>query len=82
LEEDTDILGDYRVFKSIVRESFGKRRKTMRNSLKSFFERSNIKFESIDFDFSRRPENLSVHEFILLANNVSSFMSKEIRNQI
>ncbi len=61
-------LKDKSLFREIVRESFGQRRKTMRNSLKKFFERNNVEFEKIDFDFSRRPESVTVEEFKELAN--------------
>ena len=61
---------DYKLFRELVRESFGKRRKTMRNSLKDFFERKKIDGSKIKFDFSRRPENLTIEEFINLANEI------------
>ncbi|RMD50614.1 MAG: ribosomal RNA small subunit methyltransferase A [Ignavibacteria bacterium] len=53
-------------FNKVVKASFGNRRKTLKNSLKnSIFE--NCEFENIEFDFSRRAENLSLDEFIKLA---------------
>ena len=67
-------IADKELFKTIVKDSFGQRRKTMRNSLKRNFERNNVSFENIDFDFSRRPENVSIEEFANLANEVSSMM--------
>lgn len=48
------------LFKSIVKISFGKRRKMLRNSLRAFFEQKNI--ESSRF-LTKRPENLSVEDF-------------------
>lgn len=59
------------IFKSLVRESFGQRRKMMSNSLKGFFVETGIDPGEIDFDFSRRPETLSPDEFIQLANSFS-----------
>jgi 16S rRNA (adenine1518-N6/adenine1519-N6)-dimethyltransferase len=59
------------LFKLVVRESFGKRRKTLRNSLKKLFENYNIEPEKINFDFSRRPESLSLQEFIFLCNEIA-----------
>lgn len=56
------------VFRKIVRVSFGKRRKTLRNSLKEFLAERGIKPEEMDFDFGRRPENLSVSEFAGLSD--------------
>jgi len=62
---------NYNIFRELVRESFGKRRKTMRNSLKDFFERKQIEAAKIKFDFSRRPENLTISEFVNLANDIN-----------
>ncbi len=48
-------------FRSVVKSSFGKRRKTLRNNLKSAgIEPDNIQSE---FNMSRRPEELSVLDF-------------------
>lgn len=64
------LLKDKVLFKTLVKESFGQRRKTMRNSLRKFFERNKITFEMFEFDFSRRPENVSLNEFVKLANEI------------
>ena len=64
-------LDDKTLFKKIVKESFGKRRKVMRNSLKNLFDDLNIVTNRIEFDFSRRPENVSIHEFVTLSNEIS-----------
>ncbi|HEY5533324.1 MAG TPA: 16S rRNA (adenine(1518)-N(6)/adenine(1519)-N(6))-dimethyltransferase RsmA [Ignavibacteria bacterium] len=61
---------DYELLRSLVRSSFGKRRKTMKNSLKDFFEKNKIDLKEINFDFSRRAENVSVEEFVTLANGI------------
>lgn len=58
------------LFRSVVRESFGKRRKTLRNSLKQLFDVNKINPEGIEFDLSRRPESLSLNEFIFLSNEI------------
>ena len=72
-----ELEGNQNLLKTIVKESFGKRRKTMRNSLKNFFEINRISFDEIDFDFSRRPENVTVSEFINLTFEINkSIMSK------
>ncbi|MEO8210420.1 MAG: 16S rRNA (adenine(1518)-N(6)/adenine(1519)-N(6))-dimethyltransferase RsmA [bacterium] len=75
-KKDISELDDKALFKTIVRESFGQRRKTMRNSLKKFFERNNITFTRIEFDFSRRPENVSLDEFIVLTNIIKKLLSE------
>ncbi|MBC8485372.1 MAG: 16S rRNA (adenine(1518)-N(6)/adenine(1519)-N(6))-dimethyltransferase RsmA [Bacteroidetes bacterium] len=58
------------LFTRIVKESFGKRRKTMRNSLKDLFSDLNINTSLINFDFSRRPENVSIGEFVNFSNEI------------
>ncbi len=63
-------LKDEALFKKLVRQSFGQRRKVMRNSLKELFEELKISFDSVNFDFSRRPESVSIKEFVALANEL------------
>lgn len=63
-------IEDENLFSTLVKSSFGKRRKIMKNSLKEFFEINEINVEQIDFNFSRRPENVSVAEFIELSNSI------------
>lgn len=54
---------DEHLFFQIVKMSFNQRRKTLRNSLKSFNLSQNLKEDSI---FDLRPEQLSVEDFIKL----------------
>jgi 16S rRNA (adenine1518-N6/adenine1519-N6)-dimethyltransferase len=61
---------DYELLRDLVRSSFGKRRKTMKNSLKDFFEKYKINPAEINFDFSRRAENVSVEEYVKLADEI------------
>jgi len=58
------------LFTRIVKESFGKRRKTIKNSLKELLTDLNINTSLINFDFSRRPENVSIGEFVNLTNEI------------
>lgn len=53
------------MFKTIVKLSFGQRRKTLRNSLRSFAKNPEVLTDEI---FNKRPEQLSVAEFIRLTN--------------
>lgn len=74
LKNDSSVIKDvnlYNLFKQIVKSSFNQRRKVMRNSLKKLFEEKNIDFDSVNFDFSKRPEQLSIEEFVELANEVN-----------
>ena len=59
---------DEKLFFKIVKTSFQQRRKTLRNSLKSFNLPINIKEDAI---FENRPEALSVDDFILLTNMIA-----------
>ncbi len=54
---------DFSLLKSIVKMSFQQRRKMMRNTLKGIVKDKNLLEEEI---FQRRPESLSVEEFISL----------------
>ena len=66
----TDLGCDERLFKTVVKTSFGQRRKTLRNSLRGLLPpESTIPDDPI---FTRRPEQLSVEEFIYLTNLVAS----------
>lgn len=56
---------DESMFKTIVKLSFGQRRKTLRNSLRSFAKNPEVLADEI---FNKRPEQLSVAEFIRLTN--------------
>lgn len=59
---------DEKLFKTIVKASFGQRRKTLRNSLSGLIPSgSEILQKSI---MGRRPETLSVDEFIALTNEI------------
>jgi len=51
---------------NLVTQAFSQRRKTLRNCLKSLIDAEQI--ESIGIDPKRRPETLSVEEFVTLAN--------------
>ena len=59
-----------RLFKLIVKTTFNQRRKTLRNSISSILEKGNPL--SNDPVFNKRPEQLSVQEFIELTNRVET----------
>lgn len=62
--ERTQLDCDEKLFTSIVKMAFNQRRKTMRNSLKSMITSEQLKANPI---FDKRPEQLSVAEFELIA---------------
>lgn len=57
---------DARLFKAIVKISFNQRRKMLRKSLRKFLTEEMI---AEDF-FTKRPEQLSVNEFVMLVNRI------------
>jgi 16S rRNA (adenine1518-N6/adenine1519-N6)-dimethyltransferase len=61
-------------FKKIVKVVFNKRRKILKNTLKEIFDDETLsKFE---FDLTKRPEQLSVDEFIELSNSLYKLTEK------
>ena len=64
-------LCDEKIFRSVVRSTFGQRRKTLRNGLKSmgFEDRALL---SIQFDLTKRPEELGVEEFLYLSELIKN----------
>ena len=55
-------------FDQVVRMAFNQRRKMLRNSLSSL----NIDIKNCGIDFTERPEQLSVEDFIEISNNIIS----------
>ena len=68
-KEDYTISCDRSLFKTIVKSSFGKRRKMLRNTLKPL-----IKDEALfNLDImTKRPEHLSLEDFIELTNTIDN----------
>ena len=68
--ETTELGCDEKLFKQIVKTTFNQRRKTLRNSISSILDKNNPL--SNDPIFNKRPEQLSVQEFIELTNRVEA----------
>ena len=66
----TDLGCDEKLFVTIVKQAFNQRRKTLRNSLRN----PTIIENEV---FNKRPEQLSVNEFIDLTNLISSSASRD-----
>ncbi len=67
----TSLGCDEPLFKTIVKTSFGQRRKTLRNSLKPLIAKKEASGDLIPTDLEilgERPERLSVEDFIVLTN--------------
>jgi len=60
---------DERLFYKVVKTAFNQRRKTIRNSLKTFNLSDKLREDAI---FAKRPEQLSVQEFINLTQKIAN----------
>lgn len=76
--ETTDLGCDERLFKQVVKTTFNQRRKTLRNSIKPILGKESPLLA--DPLFNRRPEQLSVQEFIDLTNRVAEELKREGAN--
>lgn len=63
---------DRELLTSIVRSTFGKRRKTLRNGLR-YMGFPDAQLDSVSFDLTRRPEQLSLEEFLELTRLLHPF---------
>ena len=72
--ETTDLGCDEKLFKLIVKTTFNQRRKTLRNSIASILDKSHPL--SADPIFNKRPEQLSVQEFVELTNRVEAALAE------
>ena len=76
--ETTNLGCDEKLFKQIVKTTFNQRRKTLRNSIASILDKSHPL--SADPIFNKRPEQLSVQEFVELTNRVEAALA-EVKNR-
>jgi 16S rRNA (adenine1518-N6/adenine1519-N6)-dimethyltransferase len=66
-KEDFHLDCDEKLLFRVVKAAFNQRRKTLRNSLKSFELSNNLKEDTI---FDRRPEQMAVADFIALTKRI------------
>lgn len=71
--EVTDLGCDEKFFKTVVKTSFGQRRKTLRNSLRGLLPQNVTAEDLTDKIWTLRPEQLSVEQFVELTNLVQKF---------
>ena len=76
---------DMRLFRRVVKSSFGTRRKTLRNSLKSLsdiIDRDAISRVEVEtgIDFTRRGETLTLGEFATIADSLYGALHPEARD--
>ncbi|NER12915.1 16S rRNA (adenine(1518)-N(6)/adenine(1519)-N(6))-dimethyltransferase RsmA [Leptobacterium flavescens] len=68
-KEDYHLNCDESLFFRVVKSAFNQRRKTLRNSLKTFNLSDNLKEDTI---FGQRPEQLNVQDFIELTQKIEN----------
>ena len=68
-KENLALPCDEQLLFKVVKTAFGQRRKTLRNSLKTFNLSNNLKEDTI---FDRRPEQLHVVDFITLTQKIAN----------
>lgn len=66
---EQDLGCDESLFRSIVKQTFGQRRKMLRNTMKPFFKGGAVPDQPL---FNRRPEELSLEAFVDLARQISA----------
>ena len=66
-KENYNLPVDEKLFYRVVKTAFNQRRKTLRNSLKTMNLSDNLREDAI---FAKRPEQLSVQEFISLTSKI------------
>lgn len=74
----TDLGCDEKLFKNVVKTTFGQRRKTLRNSLKGIVGKDSEMND--DEILNKRPEQLSVAQFVALTNRVAAVLSNQQAN--
>jgi len=68
-KENYKLPCEEKMFFNVVKTAFNQRRKTLRNSLKTFQLSDNLREDSI---FDLRPEQLSVEQFIELTQKIAA----------
>ena len=69
----TDLGCDEKFFKTVVKTSFGQRRKTLRNSLRGLLPQNVTAEDLTDKIWALRPEQLSVSQFVELTKLIQTF---------
>ncbi len=72
-KENQDLGCNYKIFKKIVKSTFAQRRKMLRNTLQPFLEKEELMTDPF---YQKRPEQLSVEDFVSLANKVNRLRTK------
>lgn len=68
-KENVELEVDYRLLRSVVKTSFGQRRKMLRNTLKSLLDDDTVLKEP---QFQKRPEQLGLEEFLQICKRIET----------
>ena len=72
-KENQNLGCDYKVFRTVVKQTFGQRRKMLRNTLRSLFVNEDVLKDPV---YRSRPEDLSVEQFVAIAQAVQADKEK------
>ena len=75
---NTELNCDPKLFRILVKITFGQRRKMLRNTLKQFV--SDPEVLSDEF-YNKRPEQMSVQDFINITNHIAKHKNNELRDE-
>ena len=78
-KENTELDVDYRLLRSVVKTSFGQRRKMLRNTLKSLVDDTTILQEA---QFQKRPEQLGLEEFVEITKKIENVNKNSTTNEL
>jgi len=70
-------VSDERFFRHLVKTAFGQRRKMLKNTVKTLLDHPED-MNRINIDLSRRPESLSVEEWVQLGSEIMTYRDKLI----
>ncbi len=73
-KKDFTLAVDEKLFRKVVKTAFNQRRKTLRNSLKTFNLSDKLREDVI---FAKRPEQLSIQQFIKLTQSIATDLELE-----
>lgn len=73
-KENFELGCDYSLFRQVVKSSFSQRRKMLRNTLKGLVKDTSMLTED---EFRKRPEQLSVEEFVALTQKIAENRASE-----
>ncbi|MFK7776006.1 MAG: 16S rRNA (adenine(1518)-N(6)/adenine(1519)-N(6))-dimethyltransferase RsmA, partial [Saprospiraceae bacterium] len=78
-KENLDLGCDYKMFRRVVKQAFGQRRKMLRNTMKLFFKEKEEAASELFQDelFTLRPEKLSVEDFVKLTLMIEEALGED-----